>query len=977
MNAEAVKSFLFKEASQKVQQSKPASIAQAEIKSILLDDAEAKISSVKEASIEKEAMAAQIGVGDLKNSSWNTEWSIPDKTERILQVEQDIQKVFEPYLYSLIGGNQVPIKGGISLPDDPESPKPATFVLRFAYKRSLLPLEKVAPQAHSNAVNAISNLEQAIPGFEQFISDIQKYNIPLMPFYHTSVRSKESGGIDQEKLQKFLLAERSRYQQSQIPYSVPTYSDKFYSEHAQRIQNKQPVRATEIRSYTRKYSNDDIDEINDHSILMRAIAEKIKSGYTINWQELDSHLETEKQGYISMHKLDANDPLVNSYTSQFKKRRNKIIKSFKQGCLPQRGDPSALNWGVTPTGHFRPGLPQESEGKHTICPILSIDDLKLILKSLTQIDKNMRASNKFSLLPNEFVITNQSMTFKSNGWDSSPTSPETNMLTIPALKQLPGGQIVYDRDQGNMGRVHLMKYWRNGLGALVGGRGKWALENLQRLRMGDTIQILQKNAGNDKQTSLDAWLNIVGAKKRGNRTNAENILELLQKYPDWQSFSQNHLGKSLASEIAIYNKIEKNEIKDPRLLSLNHAYKSGHITWDEYGRQLSKFGLTTKDATDQKTMITEQDFETLQKYGYAVAKMMDLAFGVLTRSCEEIFKNRDGHVTEKIYGRQYSTSSGKYAEGQVMFGVRYAFNAPEIGSHDPTMLRMVRDERRKRHILKPGEGGDVYRSTNVPQKGNLLDQDLSPIEAQSIVKIVENVTYWVGQSSSTSNWFKPVYDDLSGLNWQQALDYVKRKYPGIEQQLGVVYEPMNADLHRIETASKRALTKVQEKLKAQNKPIEIVYIDKDKTEEVLDAATNINIEPVQERQIPSSGQGYSHQFSPLHQPGQPTEFSRGPQTQPQEIAPQPPAPTSIPPKTPKSMPMSNSMTDDNDFVRRRDNSKRRLIKKDIHPDSGKIQRSSLIGNLIKLADQYDQIGEIILSSKIDKLIEIINVQKNS
>lgn len=964
--------------------------------SYLLAEAEYRLTKIKTAQFNKQAMAAQIGVGDLKNSPANTEWSIPHRTERIKQIEGAIQETFEPYLFSLIGNRQHTIKGGIYLPNDNkeygEEPD-ATLVLRFNYKRSIIPLKTSVPDANKKATNALQVLDTVIPGFSKFVDAIESNDIPLMPYFHTSQRSIKDGGLDQQALQNFIQQEQVRHsrQPLKMPDGTPVPSAKFYGEHVDRMKNGEAVRPTYQHGYVRKYSNDYIDEIYDHTILMRAIAFKLQQGFAPDWNMVQQAIEAEKNFWTQKHQaaIERNPKIQASYEHFYKMKYKKIVTTFKNGCLPVKGSPGNkdFHWGTLPNDKHRPGLPAEGSGKHIVCPALNVDDMRLILKSLTVVEPNMRgtSTSNADMAPNEFVVPGQKMTYQSNGWDSVPTNPQQNMLVLPAMKQLPTGQVVYDRDQGNMGRVHLTKYWitptGKGLMNLLHKFGPWADKAWKTLQsQPDIEQLLEQKS----KVSSKAWATLLGAGKYGNRTNADNLLDLFAEYPTYDDFYANHLQKGLASEFTAFNKLsdpgfQANSPEAQQAKLLTDQFNSGQMTWKEYTKALAamqnhtktKF-MTTLSNSEKRSMIGRNDFELLKRFGYPVAKLMDFVYGIMTRSCREVFHNRAGQVTEKMYGRQYSTSTGKSETGQVMLGVRYAFNAPEIASGDPELSKMVRRERGARHIKAPGDMGDINRQTLHPQKGTPLDPQFSDATpANPIFKIVENVTYWVGQTSSTSNWHKPVFDQLpEGMSWDRALDYFIRKYPGISRQLGVLFEPMNVDLQRLQNSSKRALLKVQDKLEQSGHPVTIVYVNKDKQTTILDSeaqaaddfhpntpGANQNVAPA----APAPAGATPAPIAPSTGPAQPPVSAPVPTTPPAAN----PADAATSPVVPD--PMSKQMPMDSNLERilKRNNDKKLIRNRQSSSDKEAIVK------IAQFCDKLDQNHHIDLASQIDNILKEI------
>ncbi|GAG03350.1 unnamed protein product, partial [marine sediment metagenome] len=179
---------------------------------------------------------------------------------------------------------------------------------------------------------------------------------------------------------------------------------------------------------------------------------------------------------------------------------------------------------------------------------LSAFELRLILQNMVHM------GGAAPQTPSDQFKASVKTLFTANGWDSTSGNPNTPMLTLPPLRQLPRGEVVYDRGNGNMGYDHLILNWKNGLAQLFQTWGAQCDEWLRTLQGQDARGIAQQSP------EVAAALQNVMSLQTGNRTGAENLLDLFKEYPTWQEFNRNHLQKSLASEIRTVNKLRKNQV---------------------------------------------------------------------------------------------------------------------------------------------------------------------------------------------------------------------------------------------------------------------------------------------------------------------------------------------------------------------------------------------------------------------------------
>ena len=357
---------------------------------------------------------------------------------------------------------------------------------------------------------------------------------------------------------------------------------------------------------------------------------------------------------------------------------------------------------------------------------------------------------------------------------------------------------------------------------------------------------------------------------------SDQCKELADKYPKRIDASD------LISKM--YN-IVKNSLPSNDFLRTIQGYKNGDVSWDNVKKYIQS-RLTTK-GTDDFTKMQKDDFDLYKKHGYALSKMMDLVSCLMYVSCgEKLRKGEKGkrglnriHPTDqfnKMFGRHYSTSSGKGNGGQIIIGLEYAFNAGEVVANptDPRlsaqekadaiyMQKRVNEERRKRHdvygirpkkttyrktfhgerletrtIVINGEEVEIGQhalfgkgdppdwlqwSTAALQSardiyGETLPEGAQPIKTGTRVrtmKIVERLQYFIGQAGSEEGMVKKLE---SYSNWTAAKSDFEKRYPTLLNELNMIMMPLNARLDLLEVSAKLAIDRVRKGLERNPPP---------------------------------------------------------------------------------------------------------------------------------------------------------------
>ncbi len=300
----------------------------------LLVEAENRLRKIKLAFLEKESMAAQAGVRDVRNSTANTVWSKPNPSESGEAIEDKIYNAFKKWLYTRAEtGHHLPVNTGMNIQATPDSKfegvPGSDMRMEFPFYRSILP---TSPEFAANAQSSIGAFEQVIPRLNDFISALHAHSLPPNPYYHATVRTSKKGGVNKDQAVKFVLSklgqEITKPNGEQLPNEI---TGMFYKEIAQRMQNpedRNKVQMTIQLNRTRRYDREDIKELNAPSPVLRAIAFKMGQGYAVDWQALQKDLMGRARMLINE---------VNDYEHAHKKTRQLSPQERREIYLKKMG----------------------------------------------------------------------------------------------------------------------------------------------------------------------------------------------------------------------------------------------------------------------------------------------------------------------------------------------------------------------------------------------------------------------------------------------------------------------------------------------------------------------------------------------------------------------------------------------------------------------------------------------------------------
>lgn len=892
-------------------------IGEHEVKNLLFHESEAKrehrrqlvinnfLFAELDERLDKKPMARQSGGSNLKNSGWNTDWTYEDPTDKINKIADQVGKNAVHFFRSLRG------EGPFST-DQVASWIPRRLTLQFTYLRTIIP--KNNPRAKANATHAIETLDKMLPGFGQFHQDLTRLSIPLSPFSMTDNYSAENGRVTSDGLNRFIQSEASRPIQLQDGGQI--HPGTFYQKHMDRLHNGEDIKVSGRRPSTRVFSMSEVDEVTDASWLVKAIMDKSSNHYQPDFDVMERGLMGLMSAQLKEHGLDAKT------TVPREQRQILTLLQYYHKLVMDRmkdwNDPEAIKK-------------------------LTTFELRSILKSLTV----YRGHGAPEVGPDQFRVPKAATLYISNGWDSSPDNPVQKMLTLPPLRQLPLGEVVYDRGNGNMGYDHLVLNWKNGLDKIFANWGENCVQWMKKLQQ----------MPDDGSDISEAWKNI-----SQNRTGAETLLDMLQKFPNWNQFRSNHLTKSLSSEISSVNELRQHtpttlsftedwrrEIRpaidklnqmaqqDPvaaneelRSLSseLSQMYMRGVMDWDGLTLGLHALnsvargskgiiegnGLTQLRPAEYRDMIDQNGFENLKRYGYQIAKVMDFLSATMVRSCYERVNSRKDGASEDFYGHQYSTSSGKR------------------------------------------QGGDVILTVDYEQ--------LDAKAAGDTVEVTEKIMFTLAQRTGNSGDPQILRDDLP---WQQMMSIFRERYETGEQ-FGEMNLKISNSLHQLESAIQAAIQEVSGGVKVVYRNTEGKITELSEAQAIGDsmlAAPGASENPQEQEQ---QGQNWDWKAPPTPNVPESIVDPQVPQPQdPQATDPQTPqTPQTVTPEQPKTMdepPIS--------YLSKHKNQKRRLIRDRSIPSLGSIEE-----RLQKAANKLDQHGETGLADKIDRVLQKLCGEEN-
>ena len=1167
MNESQIKKHLVKEASQRVSMSKvdfqPIKMQDALIKKDLMQEAYDRLFRLKyantlhKASLEKEGMAFSPAARSMHTATNNLSWIYPEVGRLSQGIKNNIEEKFSVYRKAPVGGQGKahPVQSGLfwdpftidqiddGNPDQKNGEPEATLVMRFAYRRHIMPLE--GSENYDSAVGVIESVNQFFQqnnvdfSMTDFINAIESANVPLNAYFHASDLGEERGGaITQSEIADFILDKLQHNQSLDPRTSGSISSERWFTPHYYSEVADKPMRMTGSHRSPKTFPNEAAMDIPYDSYALRALAYKIRQGYALNIPTLLAEINQIKEKVKRTKRLGPGDDTA-ILDEKYEHMGTNIINEFAKGMEVRFMEPDHNNpkKNPAPSGHYHWGN-QRTQGKvgyrvglattgtkRYIKSNLSPQELRLLLKHCTagawgylstvhNIDKNDqrlrqdfeqnyvpytdKQSKQYQTEADEFYIPAHSMVFSSNGLDSNPWEREGRMLLMPAVKKTPGGQIIYDSDNGNLGRNHLVKNW-NSVQDRAGRVKEPALSALVEQwgpKTEAALQMLAKAQFNNKDAQL-AWNTI-----STNRTNADATYDLINLYKgNWDAFEKKVLTSSIATAIDRYHQflpnldyneqslplirllmrgvpldengqieyaqqlhklagqmpkspisslvkqypdeidhrqfitgvfeICKNNIPEANpMLEAIQAYERTN-DWDTLVQYMQNNGIIEAKDSDMQTRMDQSGFDSWTRYGYQLGKMMDfLSCLMYVANGERIERNyRKEKITDYVYGRKYSVSSGKGNGGQVMIGILYSYNADEVADMNTPegqrVTKMINKERNRRHdAYRIKKDRNTYRQTSNWERlgertvvingkevpigeheplpvGAPPDPNLTSVR---VIKVIENLEFFIGHAGSAEGMLQTVH---RGSNWDNVLTEFQRRFPTLESTLNVLISPINIRFDLLELSAKKAIDNVRKNLEMElstsdeipggKTSIEIQLKQGDR-ESILSSDMVDN--DTSDLQGDMEAQNETNPNETINMPAEAAEVPQQPQPQPTQtplpITPTMPEvidttvtgpldtmnelgqqPRQTPPvqpgakqpetKLPQEMP--KSMEQNQDFVGKK-KLKRSLVRRS--PSRGLVNRSSVVKKLEKIAGKLDERGIILLADKIDLILRKIN-----
>ncbi len=661
------------------------------VKQSMLQDGEIKLLKIKRrASLNKIAMAYFAGMNTSRNS--NIRWYKRDLTPNMENVDQQLYAAFKPYFYGLIhegGGNkQLPLN-------------PPPLVLRYEGVREMFPIGKTndekSMRAEKTARTAVDLVNEKVPGFLDFATAIENSGFPLTTYFYPGPKPQEQGGLRknvnkygtqsdknfptlQKAFQDFVTNERNRL-------SKEPRMRHHYAQHA----NEPIAFPSDNSKSNRFYPKSDIMTQTKPANLVRAIKNAYRLQHRPDKTAID--LDIKKLEQDALNTKSGTDPRL-------------ITKKFT-GKSPTTGQ----YYRTSVTGRIKLFLDDLEGGQNTKnVPKLRLNELRIIAQ-------HMNGSHA-SIPSGSIVIPDESVLYRSNGFDSRPDDPSKQMPVIPFLAQTPKGQIIYDQHNGNLGGKHLKKYGQHIKTFLqTWGSSGWAEKALNLLHSDDAIRHLRNYAYQNKEAkdhdprAADSALNVI----MGNRTGGDGVSDLVSGYKTYEEFRRNVLERSTQQDFKNYYKYSKlqpsgkynlinpgqdiagnldniigelnrviNQSDNPGqaqqlaekdiqelCIALTQLYQNhpDQFNWDKYASSMAALsdvkGLTGGSVvktnsvaeTDYDQQLDEEGFNLLKKYGHPVAKLMDFIAGLMTRSCNDSTNNK---IVKKGKGVYESVTESRY-----------------------------------------------------------------------------------------------------------------------------------------------------------------------------------------------------------------------------------------------------------------------------------------------------------------------------
>lgn len=487
------------------------------------------------------------------------------------------------------------------------------------------------------------------------------------------------------------------------------------------------------------------------------------------------------------------------------------------------------------------------------------------------------------------------------------------------------------------------------------------------------------------------------------------------------NLGRKHLVKSGSGILNLLEWAEQTDWPRQAMARFSEAYKAGHMNtesaeifktlsegtfgsdvfqyyMDMYGSDPASFlnqhmrvGMTGEEnkfyetELDSEFPVDDRTLGLLRKHGPSISALMDMLYALMHRASNTSVKIQDKSGEDRIvnsFGQQYDGTSGAGGGGEVLMSIKFAYEATmeQLGSPEAT-------DRWKKNIKgkdpQPRVNDVLYRQTDDPNLGQTptmepLDEGAEPDMLRP--HIVQNLTFWVGQSSSiggrgqrlprmTTLWPPSVSEGAEqhqGKSWAEALDYFYLRYPQIAEDTGEVVFDMGINLSSLENRFTESFDKVRQELALENP----ITIETEFGTTELGSETTAPSEPVTEETIPAEPAPVGDPEVPGQTPPPPPPAPAPPQTSVPAAAPTattPPPPPLPSTGTDPSKPMFQAPQ--SGFIGK-DKAKRTLIK-----TKNRMHAETLVNRISRVATQFDERGEKGLADVFDSLLSYITKEK--
>ena len=416
------------------------------------------------------------------------------------------------------------------------------------------------------------------------------------------------------------------------------------------------------------------------------------------------------------------------------------------------------------------------------------------------------------------------------------------------------------------------------------------------------------------------------------------------------------------------------------------AYGSDPGTFYRDHIRKNKGADATEMATRERTEFlgsedqaeAQRSLGLLKKHGPALSALMDFIDALMHVSDQSTVTVKAGRGKNapareiKTYGQFHSGNSGVGGGGEIMLSVKFAYHATKenLGSQEGTD---------RFHAAVPGHDPQKQKAYDLIRKTGpgATDPEMASLDEGAVPdmirpKIMANLTFWVGMSSSlpvessvrrphmATLWPKR---GLQGKRWGEARDYFNIRNPSLAEDTGEVINSAGLNLNRLEKRIIESFEKVRQDLSLESILIKSTTQGDIVLGNELSIAAREQQPDIPEATTPTPTAPIDPTIDPADQITDQVEQPAGttPGVDPNALLPNE---DKNPSKPMFQAPQSG-------FIGKNKN-KRTLIK-----SKNRLNADTLVQRLTRVASQFDQRGEKELADVFDSLLIFITKEKTN